>query len=343
MKNRFNTLLALLLLAGCAAAPTVQSPVSPVAYTPTAAPTRIAGSATLEVTYVPAPEIVTKWKRQGFKDKVIDRHRQDVVNALTNDLSSGALFTHVLPASADTKPNYIAKVQCRTVQVTTHTSAQITLTIINTTTGNPEWTLFREIGLGPINGPHLPLGQSLSRLMAALKSDLAGSIARKAKDDAELAEIAQMKIAPLTDLLVATDRNEALARERNRAIVAAKTQQLPEILRNWKTDQLSTLVVKIEQTILDLNHECEIAKDKAQQSVADGTNQNPRPDLQDARVDALAARRRGVPAPTGSQQRTNAPTTIESLRDLSISYRERIELLKPILGALKEEIVNRNR
>jgi hypothetical protein len=31
------------------------------------------------------------------------------------------------------------------------------------------------------------------------------------------------------------------------------------------------------------------------------------------------------------------------LRGLAISYRERIELLKPILTALKEEIANRNR
>lgn len=40
---------------------------------------------------------------------------------------------------------------------------------------------------------------------------------------------------------------------------------------------------------------------------------------------------------TPSSGRHAARHAVESLRDLSISYRERIELLKPILGALKEK------
>ena len=115
--------------------------------------------------------------------------------------------------------------------------------------------------------------------------------------------------ASLSDLLASSDKTESIARERNLAIVAAKNQQLPAILRDRKTDELSALVVKIEQTILELNHECEVAKDRAQQATA--TNGDPR--------------------------------QIEELRGLTISYRERIELLKPILTALKEEIANRNR
>jgi tetratricopeptide (TPR) repeat protein len=115
--------------------------------------------------------------------------------------------------------------------------------------------------------------------------------------------------ASLSDLLASSDKTESNARERNRAIIAAKNQQLPAILREKKTDELSALVVKIEQTILDLNHESEVAKDRAQQATA--TNGDAR--------------------------------QIEELRGLTISYRERIELLKPILTALKEEIANRNR
>jgi hypothetical protein len=113
----------------------------------------------------------------------------------------------------------------------------------------------------------------------------------------------------LSELLASSDKTEFLARERNRALVAAKNQQLPGMLREKKTDELSALVVKIEQTILDLNHECEVAKDQAQQATA--TNGDAR--------------------------------QIEELRGLAISYRERIELLKPILTALKEEIANRGR
>jgi hypothetical protein len=225
------------------------------------------------------------------------------------------------------------------VQSTTYTSLQISLTIVNSASGSPEWSFFRDYGLGPVNGPHQPLARALPSLMASLKSDLANAIARKAKADAEHSEIASLKTAPLTDLLVASDRNTTIVRERNRAIVAAKNEQLPGILRSWKTDQLSALVVKIEQTILDLNHECELAKDKAQQSVADGTSQNNDTDVQSTRMNV---RGRGLPVPTG-QPRDSATNSVDAQRDLSISYRERIELLKPILNALKDEIANRNR
>jgi hypothetical protein len=430
MRNRLTPIVALLLLASCAAAPKVQLPIDPVAYAPVPATSRIAGSASIQATYDPAPEFINKWKKQGFKDKVIDHHRQEVINAVANDLASCGLFTRILPASGEAHPDYIVKIQCRTVQGTTYMSAQITFAVINGATSNQEWTFGRELGLGPIHGPHLPLAQTLSRIMVSLKSDLATAIVRKAKDEAERAELARMQTAPLADLLAASDRDEAIARERNHAIVAAKTQQLPDILRTWKTDELTALVVKIEQTILDLNHECEIAKDKAQQSVADGSNQatGTTTNLQNARMEAVMARGRGAPAtaavgqgflginmgpvvngtgvlvesvlpgspadqsglirsdaifsaddqpmpdpqtlqnyvaktPPGSiiklqlirngaqictsvviGQRSNAaPNSFDTLRGLSISYRERIELLKAILSALKEEIANRNR
>jgi hypothetical protein len=119
--------------------------------------------------------------------------------------------------------------------------------------------------------------------------------------------------APLPDLLTGAEKSVAFARARNRALIAAKNQQLPAILREKRTDELAALVVKIEQTILDLNHECEVAKDRAQQATA-----NP---------DASSGR----------------GPTVDELRDLSISYRERIELLKPMAVAIREEIANRNR
>jgi len=340
MKNRFTSILALLLLAGCASAPTIQLPTDPVAYPSTPSPTRIPGSATIEVNYIPALEIQTKWKRQGFKDNVIERHRLEVSNTLTNDIANSGLFTRIVASTTDAHPDYIVKVQFQTVQLTTYISARITLTILNGTSGHQEWSFSRDFGLGPVNGPHQPLNRTLSNLMNALKSDLASAIARKAKADAELSEIANIKASPLADLFVSSDRNTTIARERNRAIVAAKNEQLPEILRSWKNDQLSALVVKIEQTILDLNHECELAKDKAQQSVADGTTQNTNSDNQATR---MAGRGRGMLAASNSQPGDNAANSGGAQRDLSISYRERIELLKPILSALKEEIANRNR
>ena len=133
--------------------------------------------------------------------------------------------------------------------------------------------------------------------------------ARRTAELAAKEEAESFTKSTLSDLLASTDMTEFLARERNRAIIAAKNQELPAILREKKTDELSALVVKIEQAILDLDHECEVAKDRAQQATA--TN--------------------------------GAAQPIEELRGLAISYRERIELLKPMLTALKDEIANRAR
>jgi hypothetical protein len=153
---------------------------------------------------------------------------------------------------------------------------------------------------------------AISTLMSALRTAMIADLqawVQKVMQQAVETEIASFQTAALTDLLVASDKVVATVRARNRAIIAAKTRQLPGLLRDMKTDGLTTLVVRIEQTILDLNHESEVAKDRAQQASAANGNSS----------------------------------QIDELRDLSISYRERIELLKPIAAALKEEIANRNR
>jgi PDZ domain len=142
---------------------------------------------------------------------------------------------------------------------------------------------------------------------AAAKINEETRLAEEQQKGAEFHE--RISKASLTDLLVASDASESQARERNRRIITAKNTQLPALLRDSKAKDLSALVVKIEQTILDLNHEGEVAKDQAQQM-------------------AVA---------------NSATPQIENLRGLAISYQERIELLKPIASALKEEIANRNR
>jgi len=134
--------------------------------------------------------------------------------------------------------------------------------------------------------------------------------ARRQQEQAAQAEAGLLAKASLSDLLAGADRSVVFARARNRALVAARELQLPTILRDLKTDELSALVVKIEQTILDLDHECEVAKDQTQQPVA------------------------GAAA---------GAANLDELRGLAICYRERIELLKPILSVLKEEIANRAR
>jgi len=170
---------------------------------------------------------------------------------------------------------------------------------------------------------------AISAVMNTLKTAMIADIQACLQQRQQLAmqqEIAAFQEAALADLLVASDKAVAVARGRNRAIIAAKTRQLPNLLRDTKTDDLTALVVKIEQTILDLNHESEVAKDRAQQATA---NQE---------ASSGQGRERGQPAVAGG-----SGLTVDELRDLSISYRERIELLKPIAAALKEEIANRNR
>jgi hypothetical protein len=184
---------------------------------------------------------------------------------------------------------------------------------------------------------------SISSVMNSLKTAMVADIQaylQQRQQEALQKEIAAFYEAPLADLFVPSDKNVAAARARNRAIISAKTRQLPGLLRNSKTDDLTALVVKIEQTILDLNHESEIAKDRAQQSVASGdaaTRSGPASTDDSSRMGARIARARGMSAPAGQS------ISVDELRDLSISYRERIELLKPIAAAIKEEIANRNR
>jgi hypothetical protein len=197
---------------------------------------------------------------------------------------------------------------------------RVTLRVVDAKSGQELSVHSREVVAGMT-----PYQQLFPGMMAALKtemmSDLLGQV-RQRQEQATLAEAIVFQKAALTDLLAGSDKWAALARERNRALIAARTQQLPGILRDRKTDELTALAVKIEQTILDLNHECEVAKDQAQLAAAN-------PDASAGRSQAVVAGARGF--------------TVGELRDLSISYRERIELLKPIAAALKEEIANRSR
>ncbi|MBI2932335.1 MAG: hypothetical protein HYY16_11855 [Planctomycetes bacterium] len=112
---------------------------------------------------------------------------------------------------------------------------------------------------------------------------------------------------PLEDFLVATDKTVAMVRWRTRGLIAVKNRTLPSLLRERKTSELTTLVEKIEQVMLDVNHEVERGKDAGQKQLEEGTG-----DASEARVWVIA-------------------------------YQERIEILKPILAAIKEEIANRNK
>ena len=312
--------LALLLCFGCAVTLPADFFVNAMAYEPMRSPVQIDASAAVDVVVTMTPEVLAAWK--DFPGSFVANYRSGVEQMLRNDLTKSGLFARIVTNDA-TKADYLVKV----AYVGELDRVRVTLTATETASGTQVSSRTREGSGGNFKWSDERflerLGCRLHRegsggnfkwsdFMAALKADLVADLQEKARQQQAQAARAEAEFftkASLFDLLARSDKSVFLARERNLAIVAAKNQQLPAMLRDRKTDELSALVVKIEQTILELNHECEVAKDKAQQATA--TNGDPR--------------------------------QIEELRGLAISYRERIELLKPILTALKEEIANRGR
>jgi len=115
---------------------------------------------------------------------------------------------------------------------------------------------------------------------------------------------------PLTDFLDTPDlggyaRNDVL-RWSNGVLLDAKNRSLDRVLREESRENLLSLVTRIEQAILDLSEKSEQAKDRAQGLVEKG---------------------QGDPAPE---------------RELAVLLRQRIEILKPILGAIKQAAATRN-
>lgn len=262
----------------------------------------------LHVTHTLAPDVRAQWEAWRY-GQCIANYQEAIVNVITNDFVQSGLLTQVEPISA--KPDYV--VEIRGEESLKPVEKLVVHLEVRDSSGQVILSQTREAGMHLEAPPGLQLKLVLPQVMSALKSDmLAGMRASFEKRDQEaaLAQASAFECAALPELLASADKTVATARARNRAIIAAKTAQFPAILSGWKTEQLSALAVRIEQSILDLNHECEVAKDKAQQAVA-----NAAADSED----------------------------LDELRGLAICYRERIELLKPILAALKDEAANRGR
>ena len=297
---------ALLLSTGCVSTDTIKREI--LEYQPARSPVQFDACAVVEVTDTMTPEM-RSFKHLFDTDQGLANWQQAMAETIYSDISNSGLFTQV-HAGNGPRPDYRIVIRSEESKPSDF-RLRVTMNTTDCASGQPLSVLSREISLGQGAFSYHPRG-GLQKKMTDLKADLTTELQEKIsqrKQQTALAQAEAFQKATLADLLVGAEKTVALARERNRALVAAKTQQLPDILRNWKTDELTTLVVKIEQAILDLNHECEVAKDKAQQVTA--TNDDAR--------------------------------QIDELRGLAISYRERIELLKPILTAVKEEIANRGR
>lgn len=275
-------------------------------YEPAPVATPIDASATVEASVSYDESIKSRLRSAGnYSETSLAHHAQALTEAYVEDIVKSGAFTQVLPAG-DPKAEYRVVIRDEesrfpewlmrvTLQVTDLQSGQVVSTHVHE----------RSAGLKPYN-------ELLPAIMAELKGQMLPAVqahVRAKQERAALADAEMFQKMALPELIAGLDNRVGQARARNRAIIAAKNQQLPDMLRQRPTGELSALRVRIEQVILDLNHEGEVAKDRAQQLMANG----------------------------------GAPDQIEGWRGLAISFRERIELLKPILAALEQEIANRNR
>ncbi len=105
---------------------------------------------------------------------------------------------------------------------------------------------------------------------------------------------------PLEDFIDIQENSVAGMRWSNEMLLEAKNRSLGKLLKEKTGDELLALATRIEKTILDLSGLAEQAKDRAQTIVEKGQG-NPAPD-----------------------------------RELSVLFRQRIEILKPVLAAIKQ-------
>lgn len=105
---------------------------------------------------------------------------------------------------------------------------------------------------------------------------------------------------PLEDFIDIQEMTAAGMRWSNGVLLDAKNISLAKILNEKSGDELLALATRIEKAILDLSEQAERAKDRAQ---------------------AIVEKGQGDPAPD---------------RELSVLFRQRIEILKPILAAVKQ-------
>ncbi len=90
----------------------------------------------------------------------------------------------------------------------------------------------------------------------------------------------------------------------NKVLLQAKNRSLPGLLQQKSTPDLLTLITQVENSFLDLNRMAETAKDRVQKAAAEG-------------VDGSTA------------------------KELALTCRERSDILKPILAAIKQEVARR--
>lgn len=339
--TRFVSLVSVLLLfIGCATTPTVMSVDHFTAYmlfAPGRVVTPLEASATIEASATMTPELANFWQQMCRSPVTSSHYLRATENILAQAITQSGLFARIFPAG-QARPDFLIKARLEEFAEDypdnknmglRRFQLKLTLQVVDGRTGMElsSHSGATELGFGinrKLNHYFYQDGRfrttsytsvaaeatkaALQTMLPHLEASLAKAVQYRLRQPERDQAAAGLGTAPLPDLLVARDPTVDLARARNHALIAAKTKQLPDILRNTGTDGLTNLIVKVEQTVLDLDHEGALLNDRAQRLAANGN-----------------------------------PQQMEALRGLAICYRERIELLKPIAAAIKEELANRNR
>lgn len=175
-------------------------------------------------------------------------------------------------------------------------------------------------------------------------------------------ELVQPSEPPLEEFLVLEEKVLSQARWRNQALLEVKNRTLPKILRDSKTAELTALSIRLEKLLLDLSHESDRLRDRAQRNVEGSTlsvgevredkreiaqirSQLADPNIEEATRARLEGRIRELERNVARLQREQgtSQSAVDEMREMSTVYRERIEVLKPFLAAIKEEGANRGK
>ena len=316
MKNVVPNLLrpaamaaAFLLLSGCVAPVDIGAVIkSAWSYPPIPSPVKFDATVSLSATHKVTPGMREEYRTWAFTDEMFDSYSNAFSQVVAGDLTNSGLFTRF--ASPGEEADYILKVE---IEETHPADYQLLITYDLSEARNGHQlnrrTLYLSMGKEPKDLNYKDrLPRAMAQVRESIIADIQGQL-HKQQDAVARAESETLQQEPLLELLVSSDTTVSSALARNRAIITAKNRDLPALLKNKETAGLTDLVTRFEQTILDLNHESEVAKDKAQQAATSNGD----------------------------------PQQLDKWRGLSICFRERIELMKPILAALKEEIANRGR
>ncbi len=311
-----------LLLTGCYL-PTPTVPVErfqqTMAYTPIPAASRLHAKAAVTVNYIMSPEEEEKIKRMLGIETSLENYKQAAKNVIFDDISQSGLFTRVDSAATRNDIDLLVNIDIRSVKPGWGT---ISLTLIDPVTRETIKAYHTDV----VQEFRLSMGNLKDKLIADFKDEdfakrkqEAEDARRKALAEQEqrrrLAEEArQRELSRLTDQ---DDSGKELFKlqpdpqfsftQVTEFLITWKNRHLDNVLRNSQTAELRDYVDQIEHTIFQATDASEKEKDKAQQLIASGAN--------------------------GEHEHT----------DLARAYRLRIEVLKPILASLKEEIANRNK